>query len=206
MPVPASAPSKSDGASTRERLVHLQKSNTLDEKRISLSRPPASLKTRSSSPSDLSFTGTSSGVRVPPIRTFRSSVARRSFPIDSATAASLSQSAAKIDDEPLETTDATTGLTARQRARQQRDEDGNADANPQIPQIMAPVQQSSRYDDEFADVGADPEDTCDVFLKIAREENGRTSSATTARDEAGFFSDDNQPRNQAVKFHWWRAG
>jgi hypothetical protein len=122
----------------------LQQSPT-DEKRNSISsRPPVSFR-------PLSTIITSTPVRVPPIRGFRSSGSRRSLILD-------------MNTRPLQNFDFGDDVDdSNQRDRTLRALEGRPDDD--LGQITPP--------DSAAHDATDGDDTGDLFLKIAREESSR---------------------------------
>ncbi|KAL1898310.1 hypothetical protein Cpir12675_002018 [Ceratocystis pirilliformis] len=175
--IPPSA--KTDRDSLREHAIGHNKSSS-DEKRSSVSRPPITIKPTPASPSTSNSAGSTPVVRVPPIRAFRASGTRRSLTLDTTTSLVLPED----NDDSLENANNTKKHTRQAALRAL--EGHNSDS---IPQIMTPP--GSGYD-----FNGDNDDTGDLFLKIAREDNGR-NSISSPHEDAGFFSDDQRPRNTA---------
>ncbi|KAL2889722.1 hypothetical protein HOO65_020264 [Ceratocystis lukuohia] len=171
--------SKTDRATLREHAIGHNKSSS-DEKRSSVSRPPITIKPTPASPSTSNSAGSTPVVRVPPIRAFRASGTRRSLTLDTTTSLVLPED----NDDSLENANDTKKHTRQAALRAL--EGHNSDS---IPQIMTPP--GSGYD-----FNGDNDDTGDLFLKIAREDTGR-NSISSPHEDAGFFSDDQRPRNTA---------
>lgn len=150
-----------DSQGQRELLLlkSLSNSSPPDEKRASTHRPPVSYKPPASASAQ---NATSTPVRVPPIRSFRSSGSRKSLTLDM----NYKGRPYDMDDDP---SDPNYDRTLRAlEGRQIQD---------MLQQMTPPT--SARQD------GFDPDDGGDVFLKIAREEGAARRNANESHpDEA----------------------
>ncbi|KJZ78935.1 hypothetical protein HIM_01708 [Hirsutella minnesotensis 3608] len=131
-----------------------QSSTSDDSPHSSPCRPPISYKppVKSNGPRR----GVSEPVRVPPIRAFRSSSSRRSYPLD--TFRSRSYQFEDMSDEPT------------LRALEGRDDDDTS--------VVASNHPNAHHQNSAND------DTGDVFLKIAREESSHGARGDVAQDKA----------------------
>ncbi|KAL5629876.1 hypothetical protein BROUX41_001482 [Berkeleyomyces rouxiae] len=164
-----------DRASSKERVTSHTKSPS-DEKRISVSRPHITLKPTPAIPSTSNSTGSAPVVRVPPIRAFRASGARRSLTLETAAAIALPDD----NDENLEYTVDSTRNT-------QDSAPPSAQGKKEVKETYAMA--SLEGAERCHNFSRDNDDTGDLFLNIAHENEGRISTSS-AYEDAGFFSDD----------------